>query len=54
MDVMSGIFGIAAGIAITGATYALALNGGIYMVAWGPMAFGLVRLLRGLEPPKKK
>ena len=47
MDVMVGIFGIFGGIAITAGTYALALNGEVYLVAWGPIVFGVLRLVRG-------
>jgi hypothetical protein len=39
------------GVVITSATYSSAASdprGGTYVVMWGPIAFGLLRLLRGL------
>ena len=49
MDVATGAFCVLAGVAITAATYVMALPGGVYMVAWGPMVFGIMRLMRGRE-----
>jgi hypothetical protein len=49
MDVATGAFCVLVGIAGTAATYVMALPGGVYMVAWGPMVFGIMRLMRGLE-----
>ena len=36
------------GAVITAATYSAAHNGGVYVVAYGPMIFGGVAVLRGL------
>jgi len=54
MDVMTGIFGIVGGLGITIVTYSWALNGGVYLVAWGPMVFGIHRLTRALEADGKR
>ncbi len=49
MDVVTGAFCVLVGLAVTAATYRMALPGGVYMVAWGPMVFGIMRLVRGLD-----
>jgi hypothetical protein len=36
------------GVLITVATYSMASNGGIYVVAYGPIIFGAISILRGL------
>jgi hypothetical protein len=43
-----GVALIAVGIVATVLTYALAPPGGVYIVALGPIAFGLRSLIRGL------
>src|SRR5258708_39414668 len=39
------------GVVITAATYSMASNGGIYVVAYGPIIFGAISILRGLFRP---
>jgi hypothetical protein len=40
---------VVAGIVITAATYdAASTHGGLYIIAYGPIVFGSLRLLRGL------
>jgi hypothetical protein len=37
------------GLIVTAATYAHASGaGGVYVLAWGPIVFGLVQIVRGL------
>ena len=36
------------GIVVTAATYSMARNGGMYIVAWGPAIFGALGVIRGL------
>ncbi|MDL5158901.1 hypothetical protein [Actinomycetospora termitidis] len=36
------------GVLVTVITYANAAGGGIYVVAWGPMIFGVFRIVQGL------
>jgi len=52
VDVVTGISVIVAGLVVTAGTYALALNGGVYLIAWGPMLFGVLRLSRGVYAAK--
>lgn len=50
-DVIAGALFLIGGIAITAFTYDMAASspgGGTYMLAWGPMLYGVVRLCRGL------
>jgi hypothetical protein len=50
-NLVTGALAFAIGLGITVATYADASSsphGGTYIVAYGPMAFGLVRMARGL------
>lgn len=49
LDIATGIFTIVTGGALWLGTRLLALNGGVYIVAWGPIAYGIVRLTRGLR-----
>jgi uncharacterized membrane protein len=43
-----GILLLVIGIVITAATYSMASRGGIYVVAYGPIVFGAISILRGL------
>ena len=43
-----GFLMLAVGIVITAATYSMARNGGMYIVAYGPVVFGAVGVIRGL------
>ena len=43
-----GFLMLAIGIVITAATYSMAHNGGVYVVAYGPVIFGAIAILRGL------
>ncbi len=48
-DIVFGIILLVVGIAITAATYdSASRQGGTYIVAYGPMAFGIIKLIRGL------
>lgn len=47
----SGAVLFVAGLVITVGTYAMASSGGtggFYLISWGPMLFGAIRVLRGL------
>ena len=49
-DVILGIILIVVGIAITAITHEQASKqGGTYIVAFGPIIFGVIRLIRGLS-----
>lgn len=48
-DVLTGVFGILAGAAITFGTMVFPTERGTSLVAWGPIAYGVYRLVRGLE-----
>ena len=48
LDVRTGIFGIAAGLVITFGTLVFPTERGTSLIAWGPIGYGLYRLLRGL------
>jgi hypothetical protein len=43
-----GLLMLVIGVVITAATYSMASNGGIYVVAYGPVIFGAIAILRGL------
>lgn len=47
-DVRTGVFGILAGLAITAGTMVFPTEQGTYLFAWGPIAYGVYRLARGL------
>ena len=47
-DIAVGLALMAIGILITVVTYNAAAGGGVYVVAWGPVIFGFIRLMRGL------
>jgi hypothetical protein len=45
-----GVLFLAIGLVVTVATYShAATDGGIYVVAWGPVIFGLIQIVRGLS-----
>jgi len=47
----TGVVLFAIGLVITVGTYAMASSGGsggFYLISWGPMVFGAVRIVRGL------
>jgi hypothetical protein len=46
-DLLSGVLWCIGGVVVTAATYAAASGGGVYIVAWGAMLVGLVRIVRG-------
>ena len=48
-DVFVGLLWLTGGLLITAITYSAAKeNGGMYIVAYGPVIYGLVRLIKGL------
>lgn len=47
-SVIVGAVFVVIGLAISIGTIALAAPGGTYVVAWGPVGFGLFRVVRGL------
>jgi len=48
-DIVIGVLLLAVGLVITAATYSSASReGGTYVVAYGPVIFGAVRIFRGL------
>jgi hypothetical protein len=49
LDVRTGAFGILAGVAITIGTIMFPTERGTSLFAWGPIAYGVFRLVRGLE-----
>lgn len=52
-DMLRGGLVCALGVTITICTYASALNGGTYIIAWGAIIFGAIRFLRGLTNTEK-
>jgi hypothetical protein len=49
-DIATGLVVLAIGLVITGITYGSASRaGGTYIIALGPIIFGLIRLFRGLS-----
>jgi len=48
LDVLTGVFGMLAGAVITAGTMAFPTERGTYLFAWGPIAYGGYRLVRGL------
>jgi len=49
LDVRTGVFGILAGLAITVGTIMFPTERGTSLFAWGPIAYGVFRLARGLD-----
>ena len=47
-DVRTGVFGILAGLVITFGTIMFPNEHGTSLIAWGPIGYGLYRLIRGL------
>ncbi len=47
-NLVFGALWLVCGLLVTGLTYALGSNGGMYFIAIGPIAVGIFRLLRGL------
>ena len=48
-DIKHGAMWCIGGLVVTGATYAMASDGGgSYLVCWGPVIFGGIQLIRGL------
>lgn len=47
-DLLVGGLFLVGGLVLTAVTYAAASGGGTYLLAWGPMLFGLLRIMRGL------
>src|SRR5690348_18239657 len=47
-QLVGGLVALGAGLAITIGTYALASGGGVYFVAYGPMIFGAIYVIKGL------
>jgi len=43
-----GLVMMAIGIGVTAATYSAASGGGTYIMAWGPIVYGFITLIRGL------
>jgi hypothetical protein len=43
-----GIFWLVIGIVITVWSYSLAAQGGVFIVAWGPVIYGVYRIVRGI------
>ena len=43
-----GLLLLAVGILLTVGTYSAAKGGGTYVLAWGPMVYGAITLVRGL------
>lgn len=48
-DMLRGGITFVIGLVITIWTYASALNGGVYVVAWGAIIFGAIRFFRGMS-----
>lgn len=48
-SIRSGAVSLVIGVVITVFTYAAAAGGGVYIVAWGPMVYGLYRIVSGLR-----
>ena len=53
LDVQTGVFGIVAGLVITVGTIIFPTERGTSLLAWGPIAYGVFRLARGLERKPK-
>ena len=53
LDVRTGVFGILAGVAITFGTMIFPTEKGASLLAWGPIVYGVFRLVRGLEQKPK-
>jgi hypothetical protein len=53
LAIITGAFVVLAGLGATIATYALAWSGGVYILAWGPMVYGFIRLLDGLSAHRR-
>jgi hypothetical protein len=49
MDVITGIFAIVGGVGVTAVTYRWSFQQGFYLLAFGPVVFGALRLMRGVE-----
>lgn len=47
-QIVVGVVAITIGIGVTVLTYDAAAGGGSYIVAWGPVVYGLITLVRGL------
>lgn len=43
-----GAVWLLAGLLITGITYSNASGGGVYVVAWGPAVYGIIRIISGV------
>jgi len=48
IDMNKGFYWLAGGFIVSGITYLIANITGIYVVAWGAMAYGLFLIIRGL------
>jgi hypothetical protein len=46
--ILKGALWLGGGLALTIVTYSSAQGGGTYVLAWGPMIYGLITLVRGL------
>jgi len=48
-NITLGLILVVVGIIVTAATYdSASRSGGTYIIAWGPMVFGAIRLIKGL------
>jgi predicted phage tail protein len=47
-DVLVGALFLVGGLLLTAVTLAAASGGGTYVLAWGPMLYGGIRLMKGL------
>lgn len=47
-EVSTGMFWCIGGAIVTGLTYAMAANGGTYVIAWGAILFGGIQMLQGI------
>ncbi|HUQ05639.1 MAG TPA: hypothetical protein VM261_24215 [Kofleriaceae bacterium] len=48
-DIAIGLLLMLGGIMVTVLTYDAASGGGMYVIAWGPVVYGFLRLMRGLS-----
>jgi dolichol kinase len=48
-DILHGALWCGGGLLITMLTYAAASNGGIYILAWGAILYGGIRLFKGIS-----
>ena len=48
MDLVVGALFLFGGLVLTVVTFAAASGGGTYVLAWGPMLYGLIRIMKGL------